>query len=309
MAMSRRRPEPIRERVPLSRYTTMRVGGPARYFAQVGDADLVVRLAQWARDEEVRWVVLGEGSNVICADDGYDGLVIVYHDPAAQPAIETTEDESATARVVADACLPLANLARWTARHGLSGLEWAAGIPGTAGGAIVGNAGAFGTSMADVVLDAEVVRSGGRTRESAASLGLAYRTSALAQEVGPLAVLRVGLGLQPDDASSCLGRLEQFGRARRRSQPGGPSSGCVFRNPPGRSAGRLLDQCGLKGHAVGDAVYSDRHANFVINRGNATAADVVGLMQVGREAVWRRFGVMLEPEVRFLGGLTLGRLE
>ena len=303
--MPRRPPDSVREAVPLSRYTTMRVGGPARYLAHIASAESVRLLVSWAQDEGVAWVILGEGSNVVCADSGYHGLVIVYQDPTAEPAFAASGCGAEEALLTVEASMPLSSLARWAARRGLSGLEWAAGIPGTVGGALLGNAGAFGASMADVVVEAEVLRPGGAAHESAATLGLAYRTSALALDAGPVAVLNVALRLHGDEPSACLSRLEEATLARRRSQPGGPSSGCVFRNPAGASAGQLLDRCGLKGRSIGDAVYSEKHANFVVNRGRATAADVVGLMQLGREMVWRQFGVMLEPEVRFLGGLAL----
>lgn len=304
--MPRPVPEGLCENPTLSRYTTMRVGGPARYLAQVDDATRLLNLAHWAESEGLDWVVLGEGSNVIVADGGYDGLVIVYRNADVEPVHQVGAPDEERPELEVEASMPLSNLARWTARRGQSGLEWAAGLPGTVGGALVGNAGAFGGCIGDVLTYAAVVRSVGITRESAETLGLGYRRSALSRTDGRLAVLRVGLRLRRDDASACLARLEEAVEARRRSQPGGSSSGCVFRNPSEGSAGQLLDLCGFKGMTVGDAVVSEKHANFIINRGSASAADVVKLMQVGREVVRRRFGVVLEPEVRLIGDLSLG---
>lgn len=294
-------PEAICEGVPLARFTTMQVGGPARYFAQVSAGGEAARLAGWAADVGLPWVVLGHGSNVIFPDSGYDGLVIVYRSPRPDLSAGAAEPT-----LVLEAGVPLAVVARWTAEQGLSGLEWASGLPGTLGGAVAGNAGAFAGSMADVVESVEVTWPGGPVQTvCGAELGFAYRHCSLLAERGPALVTSVRLKLERSDRESCLARLSEVEQKRRATQPVGASSGCIFRNPPGQSAGYLLDCCGLKGVAVGGAVVSERHANFIINRGQATAADVLALIRLARQRVWERFGIRLEPEVRLLGGARM----
>lgn len=302
-------PRGVQEGVPLRRHTTMRVGGPARFLSTVGDGRALVKLIQWAAAEELPWIVLGEGSNVIFADGGFDGLVIVFLRPDEEPRVLPTEGDQVAASVEVSAAMPLASLARWASRRGLGGLEWAAGIPGTVGGAVVGNAGAFGGCMADTVEQVDLGGANGIERVGLQDLGFGYRTSLLAEGARGEAVLAATMRFHRRDVSECLLGYEDALRKRRCSQPGGASSGCVFRNPPEKSAGQMLDLCGLKGRSVGDAVVSDRHANFIINRGNATAADVVELMLTCRTAVWERLGVLLQPEVRLIGQTALDRME
>lgn len=300
------RPEAVREGVPLARYTTMQVGGPAQYLAEAASGAVVMRLVEWAAEEGVPWMILGQGSNVLFPDGGYNGLVVVYRSSGLERRWRERPTSGGAVMVEAEASAPLASLARWACRRGLSGLEWAAGLPGTVGGAVAGNAGAFGGAMEDVVSSAVVGWAGQPAQRTLpAELGLAYRRCLLLEERGPAAVLSVELQLQADDPGRCLARLDETERGRRLTQPAGASSGCVFRNPPQRAAGYLLDQCGLKGASVGGAVISERHANFILNRGGATATDVLTLMRLARRAVWEQFGILLEPEVRLMGDATL----
>ena len=308
------------ERVPLAAHTTVRVGGPARFMAWPRDPAELQAWLGWACERRLPWLVLGEGSNVLVADSGYDGLVIVNR---RQPATDFRSASSGgDVRVRVDAGESLATLVRWSVGKGLAGLEWAVGIPGTVGGAVAGNAGAFGSSMADVAQGAELSSADGDTYEvSVAELGLSYRRSSLLRDDAPRALLWVDLRFTVDDRSACQARAAELLRRRRDTQPLGHSAGSVFRNPEGAcagasgprseappGAGALIEQCGLKGASVGGACISDKHANFIINRGDARASDVVALMNRVRRAVYDRFRVVLEPEVRMIGGVCLEEL-
>ncbi len=279
---------------PMSRHTSLRVGGPARMMLLARDVDDVVAATSWAREEDWPCLVIGLGTNLLVSDQGFPGLVVKTH-----PGLGQTVWEEESVRVEAGSSL--ASLAREAIGRGRAGLEFAVGIPGTVGGALVGNAGAHGHSLGELVLEAEVLTDQGERRTwPPGKLEFGYRTSSL-QRLAAV-VLSVRLRLGHEERDRLRARAEEFLRRRRRSQPlGQPSAGCVFRNPPGRSAGELLDRCGLKGMKRGGAEVSSVHANFIINRGGATAADVLELMRRMREAVCQRFGVLLEPEVRTVG--------
>ena len=282
---------------PLARFTTMRVGGRADLFAVAHNAFELRALVKLARNRSVPHVVLGRGSDVVIADAGIRGLVI-------QVRAEGTEvrDE----RLVAEAGVPMARAATVTQGAGLSGLEFGLAIPGTVGGAVWANAGAHESDVRAILESAQVLTADGREeRLDAAALGLGYRDSRLKHlPAGGTAevVLTASFRLAPATPDEIRDRLDEIRRWRQAHQPLGlPSAGSYFRNPPGDSAGRLIEAAGLKGTRVGGATVSEKHANFLVNDRKGSATDVRRLGELVRTEVARRFGVTLEPEVVFLG--------
>lgn len=301
-------PDAPATRVPLARYTTLGVGGPAEYLVEVESPGELGRWLGWAEERGLPWLVLGHGSNVVVADDGVRGLVMVNRrrravaDLVSEPADRMGEG----CQLRVDGGAELSRLAEWTAARGLAGLEWAVGIPGTVAGAIVGNAGAMGGSMADVVTAITLATADGARRIVPSSdLAFGYRTSGLRQGRTAGAIESADLTLSVGEAGACQVKVEEYLAKRRAAQPRGRSAGCMFANPAGEHAGALLDRCGLKGRRCGDAAVSAEHANFIINCGQARATDVVALMTAMRRAVHEQFGIVLEPEVRLLGDIEL----
>ena len=286
----------------LAVHTTMRVGGAADLVAVATDVAALAALVRFANHRQVPWVVLGRGSNVVIADAGLRGLVILNRAEGARFDGE---------RLIAEAGLPLARAATLAQHAGLSGLEFGLAIPGTVGGAVWANAGAHGSDVAAVLESATVLRPDGtEVVEPVAALGLAYRDSRLKHPTGQgsgLAtpaevILSATFRLFPADPAAIKARLEEIRRWRREHQPlSQPSAGSLFRNPPGDSAGRLIDACGLKGTRIGGAQISEKHANFIVNAGGATAADVRRLAERARVEVAGRFGTKLAYEVQFIG--------
>jgi UDP-N-acetylmuramate dehydrogenase len=248
---------------------------------------------------------LGGGSNLLISDQGVNGLVI------ANRARQVRFDEQADPPAVwAESGANFGLLARQAAQRGLSGLEWAAGIPGALGGAVYGNAGAHGADMAANLSVAEILHRGEGpaevVRESwpAARLNYAYRSSALKRSPGRAVVLSAVLHLQPSTPEAVQVKTEEFVAYRKRTQPPGASLGSMFKNPPGDYAGRLIEAAGLKGTRLGEAQISPVHANFFINLGQASAADLRGLLLLAQERVAQQFGVMLDPEIELAGEWT-----
>ena len=282
----------VAEGVALARHTTYRVGGPAKYVvvpATVADVCEV-----FASGEDV--FVLGSGSNVLFADAGFDGVVLKICNTLAHVSVHDGE-------VVVGAGRLLPSLVSSCVEIGLSGMEWAAGIPGTAGGAVCMNAGAFGSATWDFVEYVEVVTAdGAHKRFGRGDVEYGYRFARFPVS-GPFAVTEVALRLAASDARRVYELTEEYWARRRETQPVGvASAGCVFKNPSqGPSAGELIDKAGLKGLARGDAVVSAKHANFIVNEGGAVAADIYGLMEEVRERVREKYGVTLELEIRLVG--------
>jgi UDP-N-acetylmuramate dehydrogenase len=279
--------------VPLGPFTTYRVGGPAALLARVeSEADLA-RVAAALRADPVPVLVVGKGSNLLVADRGFDGLALVLGD-----AFATVEIDATTVRAGGGAALPV--VARQSVAAGLTGFEWAVGVPGSIGGAVRMNAGGHGSDMAATLLRVRVLdlRRGEDTEMSADALDLGYRRSAVrAHQV----VLRADLGLAPGDREAGEAELAEIVRWRRANQPGGPNAGSVFTNPPADSAGRLIDAAGLKGHRVGTAAVSTKHANFIQVDRDGSADDVHRLMAVIVERVAQTSGVRLHAETRLVG--------
>ena len=289
----------VAERESLRRHTSLRVGGPARHFLASTDAQGLARLLRAAAADGLPILVLGGGSNLLISDDGFDGVVVKY--TAGEHGVETLSDGSLVVR--ADAGANFSNLARRLAREGLSGLEWAATVPGTICGAVVNNAGAFGGCVADNLLDAVLVMPDGSERTvSHADLAYAYRTSCLKRsEFGPTIVRSARFRVTRDDPKLALARIHEQQARRTASQPRQLSAGSIFANPPGDYSGRLVEAVGLKGARSGGAEISAQHANFIVNSGAATAQDVMDLMRQAQDAVWEQFGIWLHPEVQLIG--------
>jgi UDP-N-acetylmuramate dehydrogenase len=289
---------------PLARLTTVRTGGPADWFARPEDLDRLTALLAWAEREEIEVGVVGSGSNLLIADAGFRGLVMKL-----DGALAAIEQEGERLLCGGGARLPQA--AARAARAGLSGLEFGVNIPGTVGGAVKMNANAYGGDLSRVLEWVDLAGPDGAERRPPDSLGFSYRSSNL----GPHEVVaKASFKLSPADPAAVKETLADMRAARKAAQPSGIKTfGSTFKNPDdpraeGRSAGVLLDEAGCRGLAVGGARFSDKHANFVENTGDATTADVVALMADGRRRVRNRFGVALEPEVQFLGDVDAGEL-
>jgi len=296
-------PAGVERDYPLARLTTVRTGGPADWFARPATERELLDLLAWAEEQGLPLGLVGSGSNLLVADDGFRGLVLKLDGELA--AIERAGER----RVVCGGGARLPSAAAKAAGWGLSGLEFGINIPGTAGGAVRMNANAYGGRLAEVLEWVDVCTAAGSERRSPDRLGFAYRSSSLgAGEV----VARASFLLSPADPAAVRETLAGMRERRREAQPSGIKTfGSTFKNPDdpragGRTAGQLLEAAGCGGLAVGGARFSEKHANFVENRGaNTTTADVLALMAEGRRRVHERFGVVLEPEVQQLGELRL----
>ena len=283
----------IEHKVPLARMTTIGVGGPARAFARPSSVAELVEALRFARDEGLEVVVVGLGSNLLAADEGVDALVLRLVGELAE--IEIDGDVLRAGGGAANAvCLHRARDA------GLGGLEFACAIPGTAGGGVRMNAGAYGRDWADILVRSLVVTAEGESWLSAEELGLSYRHSALAP--GQV-VARVEYRLEPRSPDDIRATVRDLVAQRKATQPTNKRTfGSVFKNPPGElGAGRMLELCGLRGYRIGGATISPMHANFIENAGGATSADCVALMVEARRRAHEEFGVELEREVVFAG--------
>jgi len=280
---------------PLARFTTMRVGGPADLFATVHNVHELRAIVRFARSREIPLTLLGRGSDVVIADAGIRGLVV-------QNRAEGSRIDEGAATYTAESGIPMARAATETQKAGLSGLEFGLAIPGTVGGAVWANAGAHENDVAAVVETADVLLADGtEARLPAGELSLTYRDSRFKAEPADV-VLGATFRLEPADAATIASRLDAIRKWRREHQPLGiPSAGSAFRNPPRDSAGRLIDEAGLKGFRVGGAAISEKHANFIVNDQKGTAADVRAVLDRARDEVLKRFGVELVPEIQFLG--------
>jgi UDP-N-acetylenolpyruvoylglucosamine reductase len=282
----------------LSRLTTIRTGGRAAFFAAPGEPEAVVELLGWAGEEGIEVGVVGSGSNLLVADEGFKGLVLKLDGRLA------TIEREGDAGILCGGGARLPQAAARAARWGLTGLEFGVNIPGTVGGAVKMNANAYGGDLSRVLDWVEIARAEGVDRRAPADLGFTYRRSNL--EPGEI-VTRASFSLAPADPSDVKETLAGMRAQRKAAQPSGIKTfGSTFKNPDdaraeGMTAGRLLDSAGCRGLTVGGARFSEKHANFVENMGEATTADVVALMAEGRRRVREKFGVELEAEVQFLG--------
>ena len=282
-----------RENVVLASYTTMRTGGPAALFAEPRNAQQLARVHQWAQEKGLPLLIFGNGSNLLIADSGFDGLVIHLGRALSEVSVFANT-------LTAQAGASLAAAARAAAQASLTGLEFAAGIPGSIGGAVCMNAGAYGGEIAQVIVSARVLTPEGVRTVSKEELTLGYRSSAVMQN--GWVVLEATFELTPGNPDQIKATMADLAARRREKQPlQYPSCGSFFKRPVGYYAGALIEQAGLKGYRVGDAQVSEMHAGFVINRGHATSSEIYRLMQDVQRRVQAQFGVALEPEVRLIG--------
>jgi len=287
-------PEQIYREEPLSRHTTFRVGGPAEYLV-TPEISQIPQVVELSRRCELPLTVIGNGSNLLIADQGLRGVVMEIGKAAAGIRIIDGED------LVVSAGTLLSETAAFAAREGLAGMEFAAGIPGSLGGAVVMNAGAYGGEMKDILSGVRVLTQDGEIRvRPADELELSYRHSRMMDEQE--IVLEARLNLTQDSTAVIRARMDELKKKRVEKQPlEYPSAGSTFKRPEGYFAGKLIEDAGLRGFRVGDAQVSEKHCGFVINRGAATAAQILELMHEVQRRVMEHSGVELEPEVRLLG--------
>ena len=307
----------LQHQVSLAAQTTIKVGGPADYFAVVRSMEELTELVRWAQTVSLPYLILGGGSNILISDRGVRGLVI--HNRCRQVTILAPDgtpferEKSGTgvaATLIAESGVALAGLARTSIRAGLSGLEWAVSVPGTVGGAVVGNAGAHGSEIKDHLQSALLVDREGRLRTlQNADFSYSYRNSSLKRlrltdaAFNPV-LLQAQFELFSASIKEATALADSFLQHRRRTQPVEPSLGSTFENPADDHAGRLIEAAGLKGARIGGVEVSRQHANFLVNHGGvgaATATDVLGLISHVQQIVHQRMGVWLTPEVQLVG--------
>ena len=291
------RPGIVQEQFPLARLTTIGTGGPARFFARPADEEILHDCLAWAVAESLAVRVVGLGSNLLPADSGFDGLVL-----RLAGALAAIEIDLPLVRCGGGASL--AAIVSKTRDSGLSGIEFGCAIPGTVGGAVRMNAGAYGREMREPLVEAVIVSAAGTRSGGPDELGLRYRGSDIAPDE---VVARAALRLTPADPAAIRATIRGMQDLRAAAQPRKARTfGSVFKNPPGdRTSGQLLEACGLKGVTIGGARISPRHANFIENDGTATSADVVALMAEARRRAHEQFGVELEHEVELLGDIAI----
>jgi UDP-N-acetylmuramate dehydrogenase len=291
----------VKEHVPLSRYTTLGTGGPARWFDTPDTEQALVERLAWAASEGVAVAVVGLGSNLLVADDGFPGLVLKL-------AGELAKAEAAERRLVAGGGAPLAVCLHRARAAELGELEFACAIPGTVGGGVWMNAGAYGSDIAQVLDRALVAEAGGARWLTPAELGLRYRSSGLRH--GQV-VARAEFRLEPRPADEIKATVAEMQARRKAAQPTNKRTfGSVFKNPEHElTAGRMLEACGLRGFRLGGAQISPKHANFIENADGARSADAIALVAEARRRAREKFGIELHPEVQLLGALEVPPLE
>ena len=279
---------------PMGRHTTFQVGGPADLFVEPAGREELLYAVETARGDHVPFFVAGNGSNLLVSDDGYRGMILHIGKEMSRIVVTDTVVE-------AEAGASLARIAKAALEKGLTGMEFAAGIPGSLGGAVVMNAGAYKGEMKDILTEVDVLTADGRFLTIAAcDLDLSYRHSCIPHK--DYIVLGARMLLDRGDPEKIRARMNELALLRRQKQPlEYPSAGSTFKRPEGYFAGKLVQDAGLKGYTVGDAQVSEKHSGFVINRGHADAAEIYFLIQQVQKKVNKKFGVMLEPEVRFIG--------
>jgi UDP-N-acetylmuramate dehydrogenase len=278
-------------------YTTFRVGGQAEALYEAVDLEVLKRVLAYLDKEHIPYLVVGRGSNILVKDNGLEGLVILLGGSLARVEEKETDDIS----VLAGAGLHLVELLSYCRSSGLGGLEFLSGIPGTVGGAVAMNAGAFGEEIASRVKEIHVVNTRGDLiiRDRSSELEFSYRK--LNMEKGSV-IVRVLFRLTSEAEGTVAKRISDYLKRKKESQPlEYPSAGSVFKNPPDDYAGRLIEKAGLKGKKIGGAMISEKHANFIVNTGGAKAKDILDLMYLAQETVKKETGIQLEPEIRVVG--------
>ena len=287
---------------PMSQFSTFKVGGPAEAILTVSNTGELQSLIQWLKKYEIDWWIVGRGSNILVPDRGLAGVIIIlegeFRSIEKLPADPHTPQKEKVFIRAGGGCL-LLKLVRYCTGQSLSGLEFANGIPGSIGGAIVMNAGAWGQEIGSLVDAVVLMDSNGNIfSEEGQNLGFIYRKWSMPKNT---IVLSATLRLTPGIKDEIIALCRNYQELRRKNQPiAEASAGSFFKNPPADSAGRLIDQAGLKGFSIGGAKISEKHANFIVNTGKASATDILNLMQVVQQEVYKRFGIELEPEVHIL---------
>jgi UDP-N-acetylmuramate dehydrogenase len=285
----------VKENASLAPYTSARIGGPADVLITAESADEMARIIKLLWKLDLDFIMLGGGSNVLVSDKGVRGVVVLNR--AKGVRFHNGDGHSVTA----ESGVVFSNLANRCASRGFGGLEWAATVPGTIGGAVYGNAGAFGGDMAGNLVWAELLTEDGREKFTADQLGYGYRTSILKRGELDAVVLCAELRLTDSTKEEVTVKIEQFGAHRKATQPPGASMGSMFKNPNGDYAGRLIDASGLKGTRIGNAEISPLHGNFFVNHANTKADDIFALIQLVQRTVKEKQGVDLELEIELIG--------
>lgn len=285
----------VRENIPLAPFTSARIGGPADILLTADTAAELARMVKFLWKQELPFTLLGGGSNVLISDRGVRGVVILNRAKGIKFHLSDQPSVKAESGVI------FSNLANRCASKGLAGLEWAATIPGTVGGAVYGNAGAFGGDMAGNLLRAELLTERGKETFTVEQMGYGYRTSILKRGELKAIVLSVELALQNSTKEEVTVKIQQFRAHRKATQPPGASMGSMFKNPPGEYAGRLIEAAGLKGTRIGNAEISPLHGNFFINHANTKAEDIRALILLAQQTVKEKFGIELELEIELIG--------
>ena len=282
----------IQKNVSLASYTTFKIGGKANYFYEAKKNENLIKAIKVAKKAQVPYFILGGGSNVLVSDSGFNGLVI---------RIQNTKYEIRDTTIRADAGVLLGKLVDESVKAGLTGLEWAVGIPGTVGGAVRGNVGAFGTSVADIVENVKVLKMpelrimNYESRECK----FGYRDSVFKHNKD--IILSIKLELKKGNKETSKRAIEEHLAYRKKHQPLLPSAGCIFKNTLDYSAGYLIEECGLKGKKIGKAMIFEKHGNFIVNTGNTKAGDVIELIKLCKEKVKEKLGIELKEEIEYLG--------
>jgi UDP-N-acetylmuramate dehydrogenase len=289
--------------IPMAQFSSFKVGGPAAAVIEVENINDLKKLMHWLEENKVDWRVVGRGSNILVPDNGFAGIVIIL--AGEFRAIENlssavTQSTAGKIFIRAGGGCQLSKLVSYCTSQSVSGLEFGVGIPGSIGGAVIMNAGAWGHEIGSLVDSVCLMNfSGSIATVPGKDLGFAYRKCSLPQDT---ILLSATFALIPGNREEIKTACRKYQDMRRTNQPvSEPSAGSFFKNPPGESAGRLIEKAGLKGFAIGDAKVSDKHANFIVNTGKASAADILSLMQVIQQEVQKRFGIKLEPEVHIFG--------
>jgi UDP-N-acetylmuramate dehydrogenase len=285
----------VQENVSLAPYTSARIGGAADVLLTVKSADELADAMHLIWEHDLPYYILGGGSNVLVSDRGFRGVVILNR--AKEVRFETGDSPT----VWCEAGVVIANLAKRCASKGLAGFEWSATVPGTVGGAVYGNAGAFGGDMNGNLVWAELLTRNGRERFTAEQMGYGYRTSVLKRGEVNAIILSSLLRLKNSTEHDVSVKISEFSERRKATQPPGASMGSMFKNPEGDHAGRLIEAAGLKGTRIGSAEISTVHGNFFINRGETKAEDIRALIVLVQTTVREKFGVNLELEIELVG--------
>ena len=285
----------VKENVSLAPYTSARIGGPADVLIIAESADELARTVNLLRKQGLDYIMLGGGSNVLVSDRGVRGIVILNRAKAVR--FHNGDQPSVTV----ESGVVFSNLAHRCASKGFAGLEWAATVPGTVGGAVYGNAGAFGGDMAGNLIWAELLTENGHEKFTAEQMAYGYRTSVLKRAELDAMVLSAELSLKNSTKEEATVKIEQFSAHRKATQPPGASMGSMFKNPNGDYAGHLIEAAGLKGARIGNAEISPLHGNFFINHANTKAEDILALIQLVKKTVKEKQGVELELEIELIG--------